>query len=100
MSEMYIVQEVIKLASVVVGKAGPIEIDTGIYSHNILLKESGKGDDIRILGEAGGEITLKELVKMFSELDSIIDGFNDARTFSFSRISQISDKRFAFQWGS
>jgi hypothetical protein len=42
MSDLYSSTEILVLANEIVGKKGPIEIDSKIYSHNINMEESNK----------------------------------------------------------
>lgn len=42
MSDLYSAADILLVANEIVGKKGPIEIDSRIYSHNINLKECDK----------------------------------------------------------
>ncbi len=100
MSVLYPAYEILKLSSNIVGRSGPIKIDSGVYEHNLFLEEHEKLCDVRVLGEVGRKVTFDELINLLSELNNIIDNFNDGRSFCFEGIYKISDNHFAFEWGS
>tara|TARA_R110002012_G_scaffold322063_1_gene554424 strand:+ start:14552 stop:14806 length:255 start_codon:yes stop_codon:yes gene_type:complete len=66
MSDLYSATEILVVASEIVGKKGPIEIDSRIYRHNINLEKSDKGNDLHILGEDGIEVTFEELIQLMN----------------------------------
>lgn len=61
MSDLFSAAEILAMAKDIVGNKGPIKFDMGIYSHNINMDDSEKGEDITVLGSEQENITLAEL---------------------------------------
>jgi len=102
MSDLYSAAEILVVASEIVGKKGPIEIDSRIYSHNINIEECDKGNDLYILGENGNEVTFKELIGLITKLDDLVDDLVDktGRFYCFEGIEKVSGNKFFILWGS
>lgn len=102
MSDLYSSTEILVLANEIVGKKGPIEIDSKIYSHNINMEVSNKGNDLYILGENGNKVTFEELIKLITKLNDLVDKLVDetGRSYCFEGIEKYSDDKFIILWGS
>ncbi|WP_113905741.1 hypothetical protein [Aliidiomarina celeris] len=102
MSDLNVVSEVLSLAQELVGKQGPIELNTGIYDHNIFLEEDRSAEDIVVLGEDKSEITFAQLIELFEQLDSLVDDLSDEteRSYFFEGITKNSATSYSFNWGS
>ena len=102
MSDLYSAAEVLLVASELIGKKGPIEIDSRIYRHNINLEKSDKGNDLHILGENGNEVTFEELIELITKLNNLVDGLVEetGRTYCFEGIEKNTDNKFVMLWGS
>lgn len=102
MSDLYAATEVLVVASEIVGKKGPIEIDSRIYSHNINLAKCDKENDYYILGKNGNDVTFEELIKLITKLNDLVDELYTAtgRSYCFEGIEKYSDNKFIILWGS
>jgi hypothetical protein len=102
MSDLYSSTEILVLANEIVGKKGPIEIDSKIYSHNINMEESNKGNDLYILGENGNKVTFEELIKLITKLNDLVDELVDetGRSYYFESIEKVAGTKFIMLWGS
>jgi hypothetical protein len=102
MSDLYSAAEILLVASELIGKKGPIEVDSKIYSHNINLKECDKGSDSHILGQNGNEVTFKELIELITKLNDLVDeSFEETgRSYYFEGIEKVSGNKFILLWGS
>jgi hypothetical protein len=102
MSDLYSAKEILVVASEIVGKKGPIEIDSRIYSHNINIRECDKGNDFYILGENGNKVTFEELIELITKLNDLVDELYTAtgRSYCFEGIDKYSDDKFIISWGS
>jgi len=102
MSDLYSAAEILVVASEVLGKKGPIEIDSRIYCHNINLKECDKGNDLYILGGNGNKITFEELIELITKLNDLVDDLEDetGRSYYFEGMEKVSDNIFSMSWGS
>ena len=78
MSDLYSAKEILVVASEIVGKKGPIEIDSRIYSHNINIRECNKGNDLYILGENGNKVTFEEFIKLIADSHDFDHRFSSA----------------------
>jgi len=58
MSDLHAPTLALQMATEIVGKTGPITIDTDIYAANIFIGEHEKKEDVITLGEADKVITL------------------------------------------
>ena len=101
MSDLYSAIEVLLVANEIVGKKGPIAIDSRIYRHNINMEEVDKGNDLYILGENGNEVTFEELIELITKLNDLVDNLYSAtgRSYYFEGIEKSSDM-FVMAWGS
>ena len=102
MSDLYSATEILAVANEIVGKKGPIEINSRIYSHNINLKECDKGIDLYFLGENGNQITFEELIELITKLNDLVDELVDetGRSYCFEGIEKLSSNKFIMSWGS
>jgi hypothetical protein len=102
MSDLYSAIEILVVANEIVGKKGPIEIDSKIYSHNINMEESNKGNDLYILGENGNKVTFEELIKLITKLNDLVDELVDetGRSYYFESIEKFAGTKFIMLWGS
>tara|TARA_R110002167_G_C12705808_1_gene654490 strand:- start:14035 stop:14343 length:309 start_codon:yes stop_codon:yes gene_type:complete len=102
MSDLYSATEILVVASEIVGEKGPIEIDSRIYSHNINMEESNKGNDLYILGENGNKVTFEEFIKLITKLNDLVDELVDetGRSYCFEGIEKVSGNNFIISWGS
>jgi len=102
MSDLYSAAEILVVANEIVGKKGPFEIDSRIYSHNINMKESDKGNDSYILGENGNKVTFEELIELITKLNDLVDELVDetGRSYYFEGIEKVSGNKFVISWGS
>jgi hypothetical protein len=102
MSDLYSAKEILVVASEIVGKKGPIEIDSRIYSHNINIRECNKGNDLYILGENGNKVTFEEFIKLITKLNDLVDELVDetGRSYCFEGIEKVSGNNFIISWGS
>ena len=102
MSDLYSATEILLVANKIVGKKGPFEINSRIYSHNINLKEYDKGNDSYILGESGKEVTFEKLIELITKLNELVDDLYSAtgRSYYFEGIEKSSDNKFIMSWGS
>ncbi len=102
MSDLYSAAEVLRVANEIVGKKGPVEIDSKIYSHNINIEECDKGNDLFILGENGNKITFEELIQLITKLDDLVEGLVDktGRSYCFEGIEKVSGNKLVILWGS
>jgi hypothetical protein len=102
MSDLYSSTEILVLANEIVGKKGPIEIDSKIYSHNINMEESNKGNDLYILGENSNKVTFEELIKLITKLNDLVDELIEqtGRSYYFEGIEKMSGNKFIMSWGS
>jgi hypothetical protein len=102
MSDLFAAAEILTMAKDIVGNNGPIKIDMGIYSHNITMDDSEKGEDITVLGSEKENITLVELADFFVKLDALVNDLEDdtGRTYGFDGIRKEEDKSFSIIWGS
>lgn len=102
MSDLYSAAEILVVASEIVGKKGPIEIDSRIYSHNINIEECDKGNDLFILGENGKKVTFEKLIELITKLDDLVDELVDetGRSYCFEGIEKVSGSKFIMLWGS
>ena len=94
MSDLYYATEILVVTNEVVGKKGPIEIDSRIYRHNINIEECDKGNDLYILGENGNKVTFEELIKLITKLNDLVDELVDetGRSYCFEGIEKLSDR--------
>ena len=102
MSDLYSATEILVVANEIVGKKGPIEIDSKIYRHNINLEKSDKGNDSYILGENGNDVTFEELIDLITKLNDLVDEIQDetGRSYYFEGIEKASENKFIMLWGS
>ncbi len=102
MSDLYSATEILVIANEIIGKKGPIEIDSKIYSHNINMKECDKGNDLYILGGNGNKITFEELIELITKLNDLVDDLVDetGRSYCFEGIEKVSGNKFVMSWGS
>lgn len=102
MSDLYSATEILVVANEIVGKKGPIEIDSKIYSHNINMEESAKGNDLYHMGESGNQVTFKELIELITKLNDLVDDLEEetGRSYCFEGIEKVSDNKFIILWGS
>ncbi len=102
MSDLYSATEILVVAKEIIGKKGPIEIDSRIYSHNINMEESNKGNDSYILAENGNEVTFGELIELITKLNDLVDELVDetGRSYCFEGIEKVSGNEFLILWGS
>jgi hypothetical protein len=102
MSDLYPATEFLVVASEIVGKTGPVEIDSRIYRHNINMEECDKGNDLYILGENGSEVTFEELIELITKLNDLVDELVDetGRSYYFEGIEKVSSNKFVMSWGS
>ena len=102
MSDLYYATEILVVTNEVVGKKGPIEIDSRIYRHNINIEECDKGNDLYILGENGNKVTFEELIKLITKLNDLVDELVDetGRSYYFESIEKYSGNKFVMSWGS
>lgn len=102
MSDLCSAAEVLLVANEIVGKKGPFEINSRIYSHNINLKECDKESDSYILGENGSEVTFEELIELITKLNDLVDDLKDetGRSYYFEGIEKALDNKFIMLWGS
>lgn len=102
MSNLYSATEILLVANEIVGKKGPFEINSRIYSHNINLKECDKKNDSYILGEDGNEITFEELIELITKLNDLVDDLIEetGRSYCFEGVEKVSGKKFIILWGS
>ncbi|MGB0936756.1 MAG: hypothetical protein ACPGTQ_04825 [Colwellia sp.] len=102
MSDLYSAAEILLVASELIGKKGPIEIDSRIYRHNMNLEKSNKGNDLHILGEGGIEVTFEELIELIIKLNDLVDELIEqtGRSYYFEGIERVSDNKFIMSWGS
>jgi hypothetical protein len=102
MSDLYSAKEILVVASEIVGKKGPIEIDSRIYSHNINIRECDKGNDFYILGENGNKVTFEELIELITKLNDLVDDLIEqtGRSYYFEGIEKVSGNKFIMSWGS
>ena len=102
MSELYSAVEILTIANEIIGKNGPIEIDSGIYSHNNDMDENEKGSDIYILGKDGSVITFEQLIKLLGQLDELVNDLmdNTGRSYYFEGLEQTPDDKLVMSWGS
>ena len=98
MSDLYSAAEILVVANEIVGKKGPFEIDSRIYSHNINMKEY----DSYILGENGNKVTFEELIELITKLNDLVDELVDetGRSYYFEGIEKVSGNKFVISWGS
>ena len=101
MSDLSSTVEILAMAKAILGKNGPIEIDSSIYSHNFDMEEKEK-DDIHILGKNGCEITIEAIIDLLTLLSDLVDDLEDetGRTYRFEGIDKVSDTKYSFWWGS
>jgi hypothetical protein len=99
---LYSATEILVLANEIVGKKGPIEIDSRIYSHNINMEECDKGNDSYILGENCNEVTFEELIELITKLNYLVDDLIEqtGRSYYFEGIEKMSGNKFIMSWGS
>ena len=102
MSDLFSAIETLTVAKEIIGNNGPIEINSGIYSHNINMDDNEKGNDIYILGEDGSVITFEQLIKLLSQLDELADNLEDetGRTYGFGGIEKVADNKYELLWSS
>jgi hypothetical protein len=102
MSDLYSAAEFLVVANEIVGKKGPIGIDSRIFSHNINMEECDKGNDSYILGENCNEVTFEELIELITKLNDLVDDLYSAtgRSYCFEGIEKYSDNKFIISWGS
>lgn len=102
MSDLYAATEVLNLAKEIVGKKGPIHIDTRVYAHNIFLKEDRSNEDSVVLGADQTEVTVAQLVDLFEQLNSLVDALSDEtdRTYFFEGFTKHAADKFSLNWGS
>jgi len=102
MSDLYSAIEILVVASEIVGKKGPIEIDSRIYSHNINMEDLDKGNDSNTLGENGKKVTFEELIELITKLNDLIENLVDetGRSYCFEGIEKVSGNKFVMLWGS
>ena len=98
MSDLYSAAEILVVANEIVGKKGPFEINSRIYSHNINMK----GNDSYILGENGNKVTFEELIELITKLNDLVDELVDetGRSYYFEGIEKVSGNKFVISWGS
>jgi hypothetical protein len=85
----------IQFAQEVVGKTGGIQIDTGIYAHNINMDEADKKSDIYILGNVNTDVTFDDVITMLAALDGLVNELELNRTYFLEHMSDVG-----FLWGS
>jgi hypothetical protein len=95
MSDLYSVIQVIEFASNVIGKKGPLEIDMGVYAHQVDMDEGDKLSDIYVLGNADTDITFDDILKMLNTINGLVEELGQDRTYFLEDI--LSD---GFCWGS
>ncbi len=102
MSDLNSATEILIVASEIIGKKGPIEIDSRIYSHNINMEELDKGNDSYTLGENGKKVTFEELINLITKLNDLVDELVDetGRSYYFESIEKVSDNKYIMSWGS
>jgi len=102
MSDLYSATEILLVANEIVGKKGPIAIDSRIYRHNINMQECEKEDDLYILEENGNKVTFEELIELITKLNNLVDNLVDetGRSYLFEGIEKLSDNKFIMSWGS
>jgi len=102
MSDLFTAAKILEISKDIVGKKGPVGIDTGIYKHNLLFEDKDKKCDVYMLGEDGNEITIDQMVALFSMLDDLVDKLMSKtwRSYYFEGMVQLSDNEFYICWGS
>lgn len=102
MSDLATAADILQFASDIVGKTGPITLDTRVYAHNILLDEDRSSEDQIVLGEGGTAVTFATVIALFEQLNELVDELSDdsGRTYFFEGITKHSAAHFSLNWGS
>ena len=90
----------------IIGKPGPITIDTQIISHNFVeeswAKQNGV-DEVFVVGEQGKEVTLEDVLRFFCALredERLQEVLENGRTYFFEGVEMVGEKKLMFCWGS
>ena len=106
--------ELVRCVVDIVGRNGPVYVDTGIAKHNYMLgdkmEKQGKeaewlgilAADIKPIGEEGRKITKKDIQNFLdvAEARGKMKIFDNGRSYFFEGMNKKSDDSYEFLWGS
>jgi hypothetical protein len=98
-----IVNEVLEFAAQVVGKRGPVYVDTSVAAHDVagdtVDGDDRKGDTIVINGTgAGGVITTRDVAQAFQRYKPYLEGEEGGRSYFWEGLSKQAPDRHGRHW--
>ena len=89
----------------VMGKTGPIVVDTRIIAHNREMTEEEEEQEVDnvILGMPGAPIDFGDVRKFLSEIkgnEKFQECFDSDRSYAFEGVDIVSDTKCEINWGS
>lgn len=101
MAEFEQALDFVNMAKDLVGKNGPVVVDTGINEHSSYLLPPSKKykTDKYILKKNGGVITFGSIIRMLEHCSKHIAEYSDNRTYFYEGLSEHKGKYY-INWGS
>jgi hypothetical protein len=101
--QLFPIVNTLKFAHHLVGKDGPVNLDTQICAHYDF-NGNGTLEDIVVIGKPGEKITLEDIMHAFNAINKsklYQSKFNSGkRSYSFEGFHESSADNYSIMWGS